>query len=69
MLQKSESETKNMFVRHLWHNPQPFDTSLQLLLPVTKFNREKLAVFAFSDFNFAENLDNLRSQDFQDFHF
>ena len=28
---------------------QHFDTSLQLLLPVTKFNRAKLVVFAFSD--------------------
>ena len=69
MSQKSESETKNMFVRHLWHFPQHFDTSLQLLLPVTKFNRAKLVVFAFSDYNFAENSNNLRSPDFQDFHF
>ena len=69
MSQKSESETKNMFVRHLWHNPQHFDTSLQLLLPVTKFNRAKLVVFAFSDQKIAENSNNLRSPDFQDFHF
>ena len=55
MSQKSESETKNMFVRHLWHNPQQFDTFLQLLLPVTKFNRAKLVVFAFSEYNFAGN--------------
>ena len=69
MSQKSESETKNMFVRHLWHNPQHFDTSLQLLLPVTKFNRAKLAVFAFSDYNSTENSNYLRSSDYQDSSF
>ena len=69
MSQKSESKTKNMFVRHLWHNPQHFDTSLKLLFSVTKFNRAKLVVFAFSDYNCTENSKNLRSPDFQDFHF
>ena len=69
MSQKSESETKNMFIRQLWHFPQHFDTYFQLLFPVTKFNRAKLVVFAFSDYNFAENSNDLRSPDFQDFHF
>ena len=48
----------------IFHN-----TLTQLLLPVTKFNRAKMVVFAFSDCNFAENSNNLRSPDFQDFHF
>ena len=69
MSQKSESETKNMFVRHLWHFPQHVDTYLQLLLPETKLNRAKLVVFAFSDYNFAENSNDLRSLDFQDSRF
>ena len=59
MSQKSESETKKMFIRHLWHFPQYFDTSLKLLLFVTKFNRAKLVVFAFSDYNFVEYSNNL----------
>ena len=58
-----------MFIRHLWYFPQHFGTYLQLLLPVTQFNRAKLVVFAFSDYNFAENSYNLRSPDFQDFCF
>ena len=45
MSQKSESKTKNMFVRHLWHNPQHFDTSLQLLLPVTIIQQSKVSSF------------------------
>ena len=48
---------------------QYFDTSLKLLLFLTKFNRENLVVFAFSDYNFAEIRNNLRSPDFQDFSF
>ena len=48
---------------------QHFDTSLKLLLLLTKFNRENLVVFAFSDNKFAENQNNLRSPDFQDFRF
>ena len=32
---------------------QHFDTSLKLLLFVTKFNRAKLVIFTFSDYNFA----------------
>ena len=39
---------------------QNFDTYLKLLLFVTKFQRARLIVFAFSDYNFA---------DFQDFYF
>ena len=46
---------------------QHFDTSLKLLLFLTKFNRANLVVFAFSNYNFAENQNNLRSPDFQDF--
>ena len=42
-----------------------FDTSFKFLLFVTKFNRAKLIVFAFSDYNFAEKSNNL-SPDFQD---
>ena len=34
---------------------QYFDTSLKLLLFLTKFNRAELVAFAFSDYNFAEN--------------
>ena len=48
MLQKSESQTMNMFVRHLWHNPQHFDTSLQLLLTQTladKIQQSKVGSF------------------------
>ena len=48
---------------------QYFDTSLKLLLFLTKFNRAELVAFAFSDYNFAENQNNLRSPDFQDFRF
>ena len=48
---------------------QYFDTSLKLLLFLTKFNRADLVAFAFSDYNFAENQNNLRSPDFQDFRF
>ena len=48
---------------------QHFDTSLKLLLFVTKFNRAKLIVFALSDYNLAENSNNLRSPDFQDSRF
>ena len=33
---------------------QHFDTSLKLLLFVTKFKRAKLTVFAFSDYNFGK---------------
>ena len=54
-----------MFIRQLWHFPQHFDASFQLLHFVTKFNKAKLVVFAFSDYN----SNNLRSPDFQDFHF
>ena len=46
-----------------------FDTSLKLFLFLTKFNRAKLIVFAFSDYNFADNSNNLRSPDFQDSRF
>ena len=66
------SETKNMFIRLLdiyGVSSQHFDTSLKLLLLLTKFNRENLVVFAFSDYNFAGNQNNLRSPDFQDFRF
>ena len=42
------------------------DTSLKLLLFLTKFNRVDLVAFAFSDYNFAENQNNLRSPDTQD---
>ena len=48
---------------------QYFDTSLKLLLFLTKFNRAELVAFAFSDYNFAENQNNLQSPDFQDFRF
>ena len=48
---------------------QHFDTYLKLLLFVTKFHRAKVIVFAFSEYNFAENSNNLWSPDFQDFHF
>ena len=48
---------------------QQFDTSLKLLLFLTKFDRANLAVCAFSDYNFAENKNNLLSPDFQDFRF
>ena len=48
---------------------QYFDTSLKLLLFLTKFNRTNLVVFTFSDFNFAENQNNLRSPDIQDIRF
>ena len=48
---------------------QHFDTSLKLLLFVTKFNRAKLIVSAFLDYNFAENSNSLRSQDFQESRF
>ena len=44
-------------------------TSLKLLLFLTKFNRANLVAFAFSDYNFAENQNNLQSPDFQDFRF
>ena len=40
---------------------QHFDTSLKLLLFLTKLNRADLVVFAFSDYKFAENQNNLRS--------
>ena len=36
---------------------------------VTKFNIAKLTLIAFSDYNFAENSNNLRSPDFQDSRF
>ena len=40
---------------------QHFDTSLKLLLFLTKLNRADLVVFAFSDYKFEENQNNLRS--------
>ena len=48
---------------------QQFDTSLKLLLFLTKFNTANLVVCAFSDYNFAETQNDLRSPDFQDFRF
>ena len=48
---------------------QHVDTSLKLLLFPTKFNRANLVVFAFSDYNFAKNPNNLRSPDTQDTRF
>ena len=45
-----------MFIRQLWHIPQHFDTSFQLLLPVKKFIRAKFVVFAFSEYNWKFHL-------------
>ena len=42
---------------------QHFDTSLKLLLFLTKLNRAELVVFLFSDYIFAENQNNLRKLD------
>ena len=47
-------KTKNMFNRFYVIFSQHFDTSLKVLLFVTKFDRAKLIVFAFSDYNFGK---------------
>ena len=49
-----------IYKKKLWTIP------LKLLLFLTKFNRANLVVFTFSDYNFAEYQNNLRSPDFQD---
>ena len=65
-----ESETKTMFIIDIYGiSSQHFDTYLKPLLFLTKLNRANLVVFAFSDYYFAENQNNLRSPDFQDFRF
>ena len=63
--QKStQNVAEKMFVKPRTCSSQRFDISLKLLLFVTKFYRAKLTVFAFSDYNFAKDLNNLRSLDF-----
>ena len=65
-----ESETKTMFIIDIYGiSSQHFDTYLKPLLFLTKLNRADLVVFAFSDYKFAENQNDLRSPDFQDFRF
>ena len=66
-----QSETKNMFIRHVWHFFTTLRRIFKALALSDKIHQSRVgSFFAFPDYNLADNSNNnLRSLDHQDSRF